>query len=36
MTRWIHKNGHSRPDKRCKGVKTQAKSSASNRRKKSK
>jgi hypothetical protein len=25
MTRWIHKEGYSRPDKRCKGIKTQAK-----------
>jgi len=33
MTKWIHKEGYSRPDKRYKGIKTQAKA---NKGKKSK
>ena len=32
--RWIHKNGKSRPDKRCKSVKSQAKANGARKRKK--
>ena len=32
--RWIHKNGKSRPDKRCKNVKSQAKTNGARKRKK--
>lgn len=34
LTRWIHKNGKSRPDKRCKSVKSQAKKNGASKRKK--
>jgi len=34
FTRWIHKNGKSRPDKRCKSYKSQAKANGARKRKK--
>ena len=34
FTRWIHKNGKSRPDKRYKSVKSQAKTNGAKKRKK--
>jgi len=34
FTRWIHKNGKSRPDKRCKSCKSQAKANGARKRKK--
>jgi hypothetical protein len=36
MFRWIHKNGKSTPDKRCKGYKSQAKKNGARKRKKKK
>jgi hypothetical protein len=32
--RWIHKKGKSKPDKRCKGYKSQAKTNGARKRKK--
>lgn len=34
FTRWIHKNGKSRPDKRSKSYKSQAKTNGARKRKK--